>query len=167
MAGRKTRPLLDRFQEKYVCNLETGCWEWTGEIDRHGYGKIKSNGKRSFSHRISHEIHVGPIPNGLLVCHHCDNRKCVNPDHLFLGTHADNSADMAAKGRSPDQRGDRNHRSVFTEKEISLIKQFLHRHPPKRGSSKMAGSCSFLARWFGVVPWTIAKIGRGESWSHL
>lgn len=83
-----------------------GCWQWTGSTDTNGYGQLRIPGPRS-SHkkvrtsRYSWVLHYGPIPNGMLVLHTCDNRRCVRPDHLWLGTQADNMADMSNKGRHP------------------------------------------------------------------
>jgi hypothetical protein len=91
---------------KHVEKTDDGCWEWTARCipvpnhpDQRGHGQIRIDGKAVLTHRFSWELHNGPIPDGLLVLHRCDNRPCVRPDHLFLGTHKDNTLDAMSKGR--------------------------------------------------------------------
>ena len=80
-------------------NKTDTCWMWVAYIGQQGYGKFRFNGRSTTAHRVSYEIHNGPIPNKLHVCHSCDVKQCVNPDHLWLGTAKDNMADRDAKGR--------------------------------------------------------------------
>jgi hypothetical protein len=77
----------------------TDCWPWTGYTNTRGYGVIRINRRTVLAHRIAYQVERGPIPDGLFVCHHCDNPPCCNPAHLFLGTQTENMRDMISKGR--------------------------------------------------------------------
>lgn len=88
-----------RFWNRTVVT-ETGCWEWQGTRNEHGYGGVSVNGRWRKAHQVSWELTHGPIPHGMELLHSCDNPPCVNPDHLSLGTHRDNMHDMSVKGRA-------------------------------------------------------------------
>ena len=98
--GKMPEPLLERFWNKV--QVTDGCWEWQEGLSTGGYGKFWVGNETVPAHRFAWEVSQGPIPDGLFVCHHCDNRKCVRPDHLWLGTSYDNMVDCVEKGRVGD-----------------------------------------------------------------
>jgi hypothetical protein len=101
-----------------VQHTASGCWEYTGCRNDKGYGQLYDGSSRKISaHRASWAVHRGPIPDGLCVCHHCDNPSCVNPDHLFLGTKKDNFDDMWDKGRQAKHIGVQNRNSAKLDPE--------------------------------------------------
>jgi len=133
------------------------CWEWTAATAM-GYGVINLEGAVTYAHRLSWEMHYGPIPDGLQILHHCDNRRCVRPDHLFLGTLNDNMADMVAKGRHADARGEANARSKLTRRDVLAIRQEYAQGQITQSS---------LAERYGVAISTIGHLLTGRSWRHV
>ena len=99
LTSKHLSPPEERFHDKYIPVTETGCWLWISCCNGDGYALISANGKSMRAHRLSWEMHRGPIPRGLFVLHKCDTPECVNPDHLFLGTNQDNMDDAKRKGR--------------------------------------------------------------------
>ena len=151
--------ILDRFTERCVPVTESGCWIWIGSLNTGGYGSIRIAGRMKTAHRLSWEIHNGPIPPGdhqgaTSVCHTCDEPSCVNPDHLFLGSHKQNMRDMARKKRGFRPIGELHPRSKLTEAEVLAIR-------------KSPGLHKDIAAVFNVSRTTVGRIKSDERWSHL
>jgi hypothetical protein len=135
-----------------------GCWLWNGKKTDNGYGKIHGHGKYHRVHRVAYELRCGPIPKGLVVRHTCDVRTCCNPEHLLIGTPAENSADMVSRGRSA--RGDFHGLSKLTYKQVRRIR---HLYKPR---CKANGGRA-LAKMFGVDPSTISYVVSGRSFGYM
>lgn len=134
------------------------CWVWTGNKNKTGYGQYKMPGHSYRTHRASWQMAFGPIPKGMQVLHHCDNPSCVNPDHLFLGTHKDNMADCAAKGRIvlPNQVGENHSGHKLTEEEVRQIKGLLNQ-------------CSHaqISKMYGISRSVVTRIALKQLWAHV
>ena len=151
----------ERFYSKVDARGPTECWEWKARKGINGYGQFDLDGKTLRAHRVAWELTHGPIPagdgfHGTCVLHHCDNRACVNPwpGHLFLGTHADNMADMYSKQRRKAALGEANGRAKLTESDIISI-----RADPR--------TLQTIGAAFGVHLSQVWKIKRGKRWAHV
>lgn len=135
VCSRKCRNVLGREarRESYARSFEdrfwkrvkksSGCWEWQGSTTSAGYGSVAHGGRDYQTHRVAYELHFNTkIPDNLYVLHECDNRRCVRPDHLRVGTHIDNMADMRSKGRSSKNRGERNANARLSDIEVEQIR---------------------------------------------
>lgn len=151
-----TVALGERFWAKVAVRGPDDCWEWRAATDSWGYGHISVVGKLRKAHRVAYELAVGPIPDGLVVCHTCDNPPCCNPVHLFPGTVADNNADMVAKKRhAHGLPGEANPRARLTWSDVEAIRALYG-----RGSLSQQA----LAERFGVSRSAIGDIVRGQHW---
>ena len=153
---KRTKDITQETIESRVVRIpEAGCLIWMGATQVRGYGEITSNNKKHLAHRASYETFVGPIPEGMYVCHSCDNVYCVNPNHLFLGTQKQNLQDMARKGRST--RGSKNPRAKLNEGHVKEIKRLID------------GGCSLsiIAKDFNVTSACIYSIKKGSHWKHV
>jgi len=156
----KRVPLLERFWPRIRMASDEGCWEWTGQLSRAGYAVLSAPGGRRpiLAHRLSWEIHFGQIPDGLFVCHKCDNPACVRPDHLFLGTPKDNTADMIRKGRNTPALGARNGNVKLDRSVIPEI-----RYVYASGGLSLAA----VGRMFSTSHRNVAHIVRRSTWKHV
>lgn len=164
------RPLAERFWEKV--RKSDGCWLWTASLSGSGYGNLPSPaGAESAAHRIAWQLTYGPIPTGLFVCHSCDVKICVRPDHLFLGTPAQNTADMFAKGRGAigDRHRARTDPSYLARGEAHKNARLTVDAVMSIRARYSAGGISQmkLAREYGVTEMTVNKVVRRQAWTHI
>jgi hypothetical protein len=139
-----------------------GCWVWTGKTIKGGYGdlrvKVDGRWRHVIAHRLAWVETNGEIPDGLFVLHRCDNPPCVNPDHLFLGTHRDNMSDMMEKERRATKKGTANGRCKLTPGEVDVIRRLVN--------AEGVGVVAVAGR-FGLATKTTRKIALGLSWPHV
>lgn len=179
----------DSILAKVEIDAATGCWIWIGSAGNHGYGHVyfRRGGRwvHASAHRSSYQVFVGPIPCGMFVCHHCDVKRCVNPDHLFLGTARENTHDALAKGRLA--AGDRHYSRLQPERLSRGERHYTRTHPEKtaRGErqhdAKLTAaavvearelraegmSWAAIGRRFGVSDVTITRAIKRITWRHV
>jgi len=135
----------------------SGCWVWKGYVSKFGYALSDYDGKAVKAHRISYIIYKGEIPKNLQICHTCDNRACVNPEHLYLGTAKDNARDRDTRGRKASTLGSKNGANKLNEIQVVEIKKMLN-----EGMLQTE-----IAKVFNVTKANIWCIKHGLSWSHV
>lgn len=141
----------------YIPVPESGCWLWLGGWDAYGYGKTGGSTGSQKAHRLFYEAHIGPIDDGLVICHKCDTPACVNPSHLFAGTDGDNMADSIRKGRRGRLAcnvGSANRSAILTENDVLAIRR------SRLGITE-------LAQQYGVRQPTISAVLRRTTWRHV
>ncbi len=148
-----SQAIRQRILDRSIPVTESGCWLWEGWVHPSGYCRTSINNVTKLAHRVSFEAFRGPIAKGLLVCHRCDVRTCVNPNHLFLGTSNDNNQDMFVKGRHKPARGERAGGAKLTALDVESIRRLLGTKSQRE-----------IAIQFGVRQPVISDISTGKSW---
>ena len=131
------------------------CWNWTASTGHNGYGRFRLNGKLESPHVLSYKIHNSDYVKGRDVCHTCDNRSCVNPDHLFLGSRSDNMIDCSNKNRNA--KGINHYNAKLCSKDIPIIRNLLESKVPIKR----------IAELFKVSATSISAIKSGKTWKHV
>lgn len=161
--GRK-KPSITIDPKKRImdgCDSSNGpnsCWNWTKSCFSDGYGQISLERKNWKAHRLSWTLFNGPIPEGKYVCHKCDNKKCINPRHMFLGTHKDNMDDMRSKGRDNFAKGERTGSAKLTEKQVLEIRDLW-----ATGNWRIVDLC----RKYNMTHVPIMCIVNRKTWKHI
>jgi hypothetical protein len=148
-------------EERFWAKVQktNGCWLWTGGKAglRRQYGTFSVAGVMKRAHRVAWEFVNGAIPSGMVVCHRCDNPSCVRPDHLFVGTQAENVRDMHSKGRAAVRRGEESTAAKLSESQVFEVLRLC-----RSGMTQAE-----VSRATGVNASAVSRISRGESWAHL
>lgn len=142
------------FVTRIRVDASTGCWEFTGARSSAGYGAFWDGQRLVRAHRYAFEQFCSPIPEGLIICHACDNPGCVNPHHLWLGTQADNAADKFRKGRGNIVKGEAHPHARLTASEVLAIRADARMHVE-------------IASEYGIHPGCVSQIKRRVTWRHL
>ncbi len=149
------RDIVTKKLENFIPEPNSGCWLWLGSVNALGYGMMSAPGRGAqAAYRMAWEMANGPIPKGMCVCHKCDVPSCINPQHLWLGTHIDNMADKYRKGRSNNPKGEAHGRAKLTEEAVREIR--ISPRAPK-----------VIAAKYGVSPTQIYAIRAGLRWTHV
>lgn len=155
----EARALMARIERMSVPEPNSGCWIWLAQLSAKGYGRINIAGRPILAHRASWHAQNGEIPNGKLILHHCDNRACVNPDHLYPGTQKQNMADALRRGRFPNfkglRKGSLNPSAKIHETDVGVIKSLL--------ASGMKQDD--IAAIYGLARSSISNVKRGVTWN--
>lgn len=149
---RKIRPISEVLSNYTVS--KSGCWNWNGVINADGYGMACYQGEQVRAHRLSLLNHLGLESSELLALHHCDNRRCINPSHLYLGTNKDNSTDMSNRGRANPQRGEKSSLSKITDQQAIEIFNDNRKH-------------ELIAIDYGIAKSTVSSIKTGRNWKSI
>ncbi len=144
----------ERFDLQYIAVPESGCWLWTGTLSINGYGQFGDNYRTRGAHRVSYEMHKGPIPPGAYILHKCDVKSCVNPEHLYAGSAQDNRDDAERRNRVRHLYGSEHPSTKLTDQEVLVI-----------AASEEPGRT--LAARYKVCPATISEIQTGRKRSHV
>ena len=148
----KYEPSVDLLYKMVRVDEQTGCHLWTGSTNHSGYGRIGIDYKDYLAHRLSYELQVGPIADGMFACHHCDNPRCINPQHLFLGKQSDNLADMVKKGRQ--MRGEGHYNARLDPQKVKHIRSKTE-------------PVDILAAKYGVTRGAIFAVLNNKTWRHV
>lgn len=158
-----TEEIIERFWAKVDKKSQDECWGWKAYKNKYGYGQIRINNKKYSAHRISWFIHNGEIPehnsfHGMCALHKCDNPSCVNPTHLFLGTHQENMRDRDAKWRGASLAGEKHWNHKLAEKQVIEIRE---KYTPRKYSTRK------LAEEYGVSQTVIQRVIEYKNWKHI
>jgi hypothetical protein len=154
MANQYTTNRWIEFDQAYSPEPNSGCWLWLGALNAKGYGSIRIAGKTELAHRMSYRRYRGEVAAGVQVLHRCDVPACINPDHLYLGTHADNMRDMSSRNRHPYRYGEAHHNAKLSQDDVCAIRASFDNY-------------TSLARRYGITKDNIYSIRARKTWRHV